>query len=412
LFGRPAIARDTAAGRAGDGAADRDAARRRLFAACFLISPFAESATGFGIGLVVALALILPLGVKPLPALVLALLSQMMVPWGALAVGTMVGAHLSGLDPGALGWRSAVLTLPLSGAWLVLFWRWAAIAGLPAGTAERVDDVAWVSAAGLLLIVTNLALGAEVAALAALGPVIVLRFWRDVRPTAARWRAAARAAGPYAALVAILVPTRAWPALHETLGKAVALRPFDDMPAWLPLLHPMVWLLAVAVASVVLGGRSHRLAVATFETWKRGRTALIATVLFMVLAQVMDESAVARALAATLRDLLGAGAAMLSPVLAAVAGFFTGTNAASNGLLMPSQVALAAAVGLDLGWLAAIQNTIGSALTMLSPIRLAMGVALLGRPDLERAVYRVGWPLGAAPLALMIVAALVLVALR
>ena len=46
---------------------------------------------------------------------------------------------------------------------------------------------------------------------------------------------------------------------------------------------------------------------------------------------------------------------------------------------------------------------------MLSPIRLAMGAALLARPDLERAVYRDAWPLGAAPLALMMVAALILI---
>ena len=409
LFFRAAVGTDGAP-RAEIGTADRVAARRRLVAACFLISPFAESATGFGIGMVVALAIILPLRIAPLPAFVLALLSQMLVPWGALAVGTMVGAHLSGLSPAELGWRSAVLTLPLLGAWLVLFWRWSARAGFPASPSERWDDVAWIGAAGLLLIVANRLVGAEVAALAALGPVIVLRFWRDARPTPSDWVAVAATTGHYVALVAILVLTRALPPVNQALGSALALRPFADMPAWMPLLHPALWLLAIGAATALIAGRAHRLAAALGETWRQGRKALVATVLFMVLAQLMDESAAARAVAHSLRDALGVGAAIVSVPLAAVAGFFTGTNAASNGLLMPSQVALAAAVGLNLAWLAAIQNTIGSALTMLSPIRLAMGAALLARPDLERAVYRVAWPLGAAPLALMMVAALILVA--
>src|SRR6202012_846007 len=63
---------------------------RLLFAVCFLLGPFAESATGFGVGGIIAAAALLRMGLSGVPAVVLALFSQILVPWGALAIGTMI----------------------------------------------------------------------------------------------------------------------------------------------------------------------------------------------------------------------------------------------------------------------------------------------------------------------------------
>jgi lactate permease len=106
-----------------DGAdkADPTAAYRRLFASCLLLGPFAESAMGFGVGVIVATAAALRLGARGVDAVVLALFSQALVPWGALAIGTMVGSALSGLPPELLGWWSAVLSVPLLAGDLVFF---------------------------------------------------------------------------------------------------------------------------------------------------------------------------------------------------------------------------------------------------------------------------------------------------
>src|SRR6185369_14951890 len=86
---------------ASDGATQA-ATPRRLWSACFLLAPFAEAVTGFGVGYIIALAALRRLGLSGLPALVLGLYSQSLVPWGALATGTTVGATLAGLAPNAL----------------------------------------------------------------------------------------------------------------------------------------------------------------------------------------------------------------------------------------------------------------------------------------------------------------------
>ena len=94
--------------------------RRRLFTACFFVGPFAEAATGFGVGQVAIVSMIQNTGISAIQLVLFALFSQILVPWGAMANGTMVGAALSGVSPGDLGVR-AMLTAPLLLAWLVLY---------------------------------------------------------------------------------------------------------------------------------------------------------------------------------------------------------------------------------------------------------------------------------------------------
>jgi len=390
--------------------AAKDERYRQLFAACFLIGPFAESATGFGVGYVIALALIArQQSLGPIPLLLFGLFSQTLVPWGALAVGTIVGAHLADLPPQDLGWRSAILTLPLLGTWLLLFWRIATRAGIAVTVGRAADDLGWTALIGAALLISNRLIDPEVAAVAALGPLIALRFWRDARPDAQSWRRAFHAAAPYAALSAILILSRAVPPLRRLLGHNLVLEPpLADAAPWAVLLHPFLWLMIVPLATALLTGRAQALPTSLIETWRRGRKAIAATVLFLVMAQLLAGSGIARGLASAILTALGPTAAIaLSPLFAAIGGLLTGSTTGSNGLFMPSQVGLAAAAGLaDFGWLAAIQNTTASALTMLSPIRVAMGCAFLGRPELERPTYRAAWPLGVIPLLVMIAAAL------
>ena len=90
--------------------------------------------------------------------------------------GTVVGAELAGLNPRDLGTRTAVLAMPLLGGWLALFWRMARAAGVPGPPAEHLAEAAWLAAAACLLVTSHAAFGPEIAALAALGPLIALRF--------------------------------------------------------------------------------------------------------------------------------------------------------------------------------------------------------------------------------------------
>ncbi|WP_375413558.1 L-lactate permease [uncultured Bradyrhizobium sp.] len=399
LFFREVISGDAPAGKPLQIAAARR--RKQLYTTCFLVGPFAEGATGFGIGQVTVAPILQGIGLAPVDAVLLGLFSQIMVSWGAMANGTIVGSQLSGIGPIDLGLHSALLTAPLLVAWLGLFWRIAARAGVPGTLMDFAGETACTIAAAGLLIACNAMFGPEVAALAALGPLIVARFLIDGKPDGDQWRAAVRVGLPYGALIAGLIATRAIAPVNAFLAHAVAIRPFAEGPTWFPLLHPGSWLLVVGLATTLVTGRPALAAPSLQRAWTRGRKPILTIGFFLAMAQVMAMSGMADGLARGLRSILGPFAVLATPLFAGLFGFLTGSSNASNGLLMPAQIALAKEAALSLPWLGAIQNTTSAALTMLSPVRVAVGCALVGDPKLDRTVYLRAWPLGLVPLVIL-----------
>jgi len=77
------------------------------------VAPFFESVTGFGVAVVISAPILLAAGFSPLRAAVLSSWGQCAVPWGALGVGTVIGADLAGMGFGELSDLSALLSLPL-----------------------------------------------------------------------------------------------------------------------------------------------------------------------------------------------------------------------------------------------------------------------------------------------------------
>src|SRR3712207_2328059 len=77
------------------------------------VAPLFESVTGFGVAVVISAPILLAAGFSPLRAAVLSSWGQCAVPWGALGVGTVIGAELSGMSFGELSDWSALLSLPL-----------------------------------------------------------------------------------------------------------------------------------------------------------------------------------------------------------------------------------------------------------------------------------------------------------
>lgn len=375
---------------------------RMLFALCFLPGPFFEAATGFGVGLVVTLPLLLRLGIAPTTAAVLALYSQMLVPWGGMAVGTTVGAALAGIDLRTLGMASAALTALLLVGHLVLFWHLAAIEGLRASPRQRLDDLGWAGLLAGLLVLGNAVIAVPVAGLFAAGVLLIARHWRDHRPTAAEWRGSARAATPYLLLVMLLLFTHALPPLRRMLEHLWVWQPAAGWPAFPPFYEVPFWLCAAALA-YGLTRPAGTLAWGTLlrQGARMGWPAVRTTVLFVVMAQLMSDASIPTRLAAGWQAAAGSLALYASPLLGGLAGLLTASNTASNALMMPLQAAMAGTHASLLPWLAAIQNVAGSTLTALSPIRIEMAAALAGLAGGMGRVYARAWPYGALPLALL-----------
>ncbi|HET7271717.1 MAG TPA: L-lactate permease [Rubrobacter sp.] len=334
------------------------------------VAPFFESVTGFGVAVVISAPILLAAGFTPLRAAVLASWGQCAVPWGALGVGTVIGAHLAGMGFGTLSDASAYLSLPLFPVYGVAA---VAFADGWAGVRRRGAEAAALGlVAGTGTLLTSLYLVPElsgaVGGLAASAVFLARRRHRLVGTPV-------RALLPYAFLLTLLAAVNGIGALREVIG------PVFDGPG-LPLLVSGMF------AALLLGLGVKEVGAATWKTSTQWLPTAGAVLTFVLAGEVVAGSGAAGLLAKGAEG-LGSFFPAASPVLAALGGALTGSNAASNALFMPLQVEAARGLDLSTGLTAAVQNVAGSHASMLAPQRIvlaATATGLLGREgDILRA---------------------------
>lgn len=360
----------------------------QLFTAAFLLGPFAEAVTGFGVGTVFAMGAVRAAGVTGAAAAAIALVAQVLIPWGGLGPGTAIGAALAGVDPQAMTARNAMLLAPSLLLLLPLFWWWCARAGVVAGWGERLRQALWVLGLGVLLIGSHRVFPWQVCGALSVGVLLAARLLMvdPPRDGSARRRAAG-AAAPYALLVGLLLGLRLWP-------DAPALHPFDGLPA-LPINHAMTALWLAALLLVARSGRGARFGLIR-AALGRGRRPALVLLMFVVLARSLSNAGVPVALAQALVAGFGSAAPFAAPMLAAAAGFFAGTNVGSNSAMMPLQAALGRAAGLGPLVLPALQN--GTLALVVSPQLTAVAGGLAGGGVTAAAIWRLTWPIVAISL--------------
>jgi lactate permease len=337
------------------------------------VAPFFESVTGFGVAVVISAPILLAAGFAPLRAAILATWGQCAVPWGALGVGTVIGAHLAGMDFGILSDASALLNLPLFPVYglaaLALADGWSGV------TRRGAEAVVLGLVAGLGTLLTSFYLVPELSgAVGGLAATAVFLAWRPRRLVAVPVRALL----PYAFLLALLAAANGIVALRGALEE---LGPVFEGPG-LPLL------VSGAFAAAVFGLGGNQIGAATRKTTTQWLPTAGAVLTFVLAGEVVAGSGAAGLLAGGAESLGGLFPAV-SPVLAALGGALTGSNAASNALFMPLQVDAARGLDLSTGLTAAVQNVAGSQTSMLSPQRLVLAATATGLLGRETEILRV-----------------------
>lgn len=386
--------------------------RRLVFFASFMVGPFAESATGFGVGMLATVAMLRPLGLAPRHLMVFALLSQTLIPWGAMGSGTMLAAAYTRMPASQLALYSLPLVALLMVLWLALFWRTARLAGLGQAPAECAREAAWTACGLALLSAATHFLGPETALLAAYGPLIVARHLADQPPQArAQLRRTLRSVLPYALLIVLLVLTR-MPGVAGWLEPLARVAPFADLPAWSPLLHAGSWLAAAALLTALWLRQPQLLKKEALASWATGRNAVATVFLFAMMAELLSAAGISRAFAQGLFGAMQEHAVLVTPLLSGIFGILANSGNAPNSLFMPSQIALAAQAGLNVLAVAAIQHVSGTSMSLFSPVRMSMAAGLAQGTGQERRVYAYLLPYALAAVLLLCLAASAAVLLR
>ena len=391
--------------------ADARDRRRLLFFACFLVGPYAEAATGFGVGMLGTVALLRGQRIAPRHLMVFALLSQTLIPWGAMSSGTLLASAYARMTGTELALYAMVPTAALMAlVWLPLYWRTASRAGFDphsgGKTPERLREAGWIAAALALLAAFTAWLGPETALLASYGPLITLRYLLDRRPDRRAFAATARRMLPYAALIAALALTRLVPEWRAALAAVGRVAPYADLPAWSPLLHAGSWLIAAGVLTAALRGQAARLSSEARAAWTTGRHAVMTVFLFAMMAEILAAAGISQAFARGMFDALGQGAVVVAPLFSAAFGVLTNSGNMPNSLFMPAQTAIAVQAGLSVPAVAALQHVSGTAMSLFSPVRMSIAANLAEGRGEERKVYAALLPCALAALALLLLMAL------
>ncbi|HJQ28404.1 MAG TPA: L-lactate permease, partial [Rubrobacter sp.] len=298
---------------------------------------------------------------------------QCAVPWGALGVGTVIGAHLAGMGFGTLSDASAFLSLPLfpiyGVAAVVLAGGWS---GVKRRGAEAVV-LGLVAGSGTLLTSLYIVpeLSGAVGGLAASAVFLARRHGR-------LGGAPVRALLPYAFLLALLAVVNGIVVLRSVIEK---FGPVFEGPG-LPLL------VSGAFAALLLGLTGDQVGAATRRTLTQWLPTAGAVLTFVLAGEVVAGSGAAAILAGGAEG-LGRFFPAVSPALAALGGALTGSNAASNALFMPLQVEAARGLDISTELIAAVQNVAGSHASMLAPQRVVLAATATGLLGREGDILRV-----------------------
>jgi len=340
---------------------------------------------------------------------VFALLSQTLIPWGAMGSGTLLASAYARVPATQLALYSMVPVALLMGVWLALYWRTAARAALSAPAAELGREAGWMAASLALLTAATALLGPETALLAAYGPLIVLRFLADRRPDRGQALDAARRALPYIALIAWLVATRLVPGLNRGLAGVADFKPYADLPAWMPFLHAGSWLIAGAVAMAAWQRHPGALRTQARAAWMTGRHAVMSVFLFAMMAEVLAGAGISRAYADGLFSSLRDWTILITPLLAGAFGILANSGNAPNSLFMSSQLSLALQAGLNVPAAAALLHVSGTSMGIFSPVRMSIAAGLAHGRGQERGVYVLLLPFALAAFGILLSLALLVV---
>ena len=382
------------------------------------LSPFIEAVSGFGVGTVVVIPMLLALGLDSVQSAILGLLGQIAVPWGGLAVGITLGADLTGLNAGTLGAYTALLTalLPIG------FGLVALMIGSGKGAVRRLWPVVLV--ASLVLVAGEWLFsqvpGVELAGAFAGVPVIVLlSLWghltnrqsqrtirqSDVAPIVAAEQTISQekeepsssrlwlAVAPYAILIVCLLITRLIVPLQHWLQNNVILTIPSINLRFQLLYNPGFYVFLAALAAIFLlqaGKDGARLAFV--QTVKQFTPGALAIVSFLAASQMMSANGMITVLGGAAAA-LGSGYSWIAPWLGALGGWLTGSNAGSNAMFAQLQYETSLRAGLPVNWLMASQNGAASIATMVSPARIVLATTTTGTVGKEGLLLRKIGPL-------------------
>lgn len=376
----------------------------------WFVALFFEGAAGFGTPVAIAAPMLVGLGLRPLDAVVLALLGHASgVVFGALGTPVAAQVAITAAEPLAISRPTAWLAASLCTVSMILFMLALRRASDgPLGRAAWIGALVGALAYAVPFVLLASAVGPELPTMAGAligGAVFVgwLR-WRGRTARSAALldrRALRRAVWPYLVLIALVLLTRV-PGLDQWAQLAWQWQWNSAYSGRIaPVSHPGTLLMAALLLGAALQGTGWRdAAVALHGSARRLLPVAVALLAVLCLSRLMLHAGMVQALQQTAVAHLGVLWPWFAPAIGALGSFVTGSATASNVLFTGLQTQTAAALAMPATAMAAAQGVGAAVGNIVCPHNVVAGAATVGLAGREGEVLRRTVPACLAYLAL------------
>lgn len=351
------------------------------------LSPLIEAVSGFGLAVIVIAPILIALGFTTIQSSLIALISLCIIPWGTLAMGTIIGASLGNIALVDLGVGSALMCIPIYiyFAFLVTY-----IGVGKAAIKKKWLQILWI---GLLLggsvWLCNRFISVELAGLVGALTVIATLFIMISLNNKIHSNELFKNISPYLLLIFLLFASRTLTPIKDFLIElcTVTIKSYQFQLA--VLYSPGFFLLLVCFFSCVLFRLNRATIFDSIQlTIHKCYTVLLTTFLYIVVSNMMSEAKMIQLLAFTAANSFGSFFVFITPLIGATGGFLTGSNTASNTMFIRIQTETAVQIGASPTMLACIQNVSSSLMTMVNPSRIALSCSVCKITTHENMVQR------------------------
>lgn len=352
------------------------------------LSPLIESVSGFGLAVIVIAPILIALKFNAIQSSLIALISLCIIPWGTLAMGTIIGASIGNIPLEDLGVGSALMCIPLYiyFAFLVTYIG----VGKKAMKKKQVQ-ILWI---GLLLgfsvWICNRFISVELAGLVGSLTVvstIFIMITLHKRGNQNPSNAFIKNISPYLLLIVLLFVSRTIPPIQSFLSHLLMI----TIPSYhfqLSFLYsPGFFLFIVCLFSCLLFRLNKTSILDSIKlTINKCYPVLLTTFLYIVVSEMMSEAKMIQLLSLTAANSFGSLFIFITPLIGATGGFLTGSNTASNTMFIRLQTETAVQIGASPTLLACIQNVSSSLMTMVNPSRVALSCSVCKITTLENTI--------------------------
>ena len=352
------------------------------------VAPMLESLTGFGVSLFFTVPVLVQL-FSLRKALILSLLSMNIMPWGTLALATLIGSQISALPFDPL----AVMTSLTSFAVFPVI-------GFLVGMICRESGAKWYSGllypllSGVLLscclVFYNFYTTAELAGVyAGLTTAAAILFFELLRfgPGLLAGFTHARLSllnlfAPYLLLIALIGLSRIT-VVYETLQDFFSLQ--NGSVKLFVFTSPGVFIFLTVIFIFAFSEKYRRHTHAFYHGVKRSVYPVAGIMMFVVFAQLHRASGIFKDIAARIINLQLSEITFISPLLGMLSGYTTGSNVGGNALFMALQSETGSYFDQQLVFAALQNSAAGHAVFMSLPIiLLTLSIAKTGEQDNAR----------------------------